>query len=120
MRREFGSYIEAWHARWKREEQQRAALEERARRLVPELAQHLRVAYGASRVFLFGSLAWGGFRWGSDIDLAAEGLPAGHALYRASAELDEMAKPFRVELVALEDASDELVSKIAERGIEVM
>jgi predicted nucleotidyltransferase len=45
-----------------------------ARELLPELAGALRNA-GARRVVLFGSLAAGRFREGSDIDLAVSGLP---------------------------------------------
>jgi predicted nucleotidyltransferase len=100
----FRSYVDAWRARWARDAAKTAALADRARGLVPRLAEHLRVRHGAVRVWLFGSLAWGGFTPGSDIDLAAEGLPPGRAVYRVAAELDELARPFRVEIVPIEDA----------------
>lgn len=71
---------------------------------------------GARSVFLFGSLAWGGFHAGSDIDIAVEGLPVDASVYRIAAELDPIAAPFRVELVPLEDASEGLREKILHRG----
>ena len=41
-----------------------------------EVANYLRERHGATRVLLFGSLASGQYRAGSDIDIYFEGVPA--------------------------------------------
>ncbi len=115
----FASYVEAWKSRWEADRAEDLRLAREARSLVPRLADHLRKAHGARRVFLFGSLAEGRFHRGSDIDLAAEGLAPGAVLYRAGAELDDLAAPFRVDLVPLEDAVEPLRRKVLEHGVEV-
>ena len=58
----------------------------------------------------------GGGHEHSDIDLAAEGLPPGSAPFRAAAELDDLARPFAVDLVPLEDARPEMRTRIHQRG----
>src|SRR5918999_1654032 len=60
--------------------------------------------YGATRVFMFGSLGRGGVQdVRSDIDLAVEGLPDGRA-----AELIAAPRSCRLDVVALETTSPEL------------
>ena len=49
--------------------------EARVREQLPELVRLLEAA-GAHRVWLFGTLAWGGFHEASDVDVAVEGLDA--------------------------------------------
>ena len=98
------SYVSAWRKRFALAERERAALERRARDLLPILCRHLTEHYGARRIWLIGSLAEGGFHETSDIDLVVEGLPPGAELFRAGAELDDLARPFRVDLVPYEDA----------------
>lgn len=115
----YDGYIEGWRRRWEAEREENERLAARALELLPTLAGHLKRAYGARRVFLFGSLAEGRFRRGSDIDLAAEDLPGGAAIYRAAAELDELAAPFEVQLVPLEDAEESLRRKILHSGVLV-
>jgi hypothetical protein len=44
-----------------------------------EVAKYLRERHGATRVLLFGSLATGKYRIGSDIDIYFEGVPPGKA-----------------------------------------
>jgi predicted nucleotidyltransferase len=74
---------------------------------------------GCSEVFLFGSLATGGARADSDIDLAVRGCPTGrffHLLGRLLLELER-----EVDLVRLDDADpfaqhllqDELLVRLA-------
>lgn len=65
---------------------------------------------------MFGSLVEGGFHERSDIDLAVEGLPGGAALFRAAVELDEIASPFEVDLVPLEEARPDIRARVLERG----
>ena len=70
-------YVEAWRERFRRAEQDRLERAARARGLLPVLVRHLVEGYGVRRVWVFGSLADDAFHAGSDIDLAAEGLPPG-------------------------------------------
>jgi predicted nucleotidyltransferase len=92
---------------WRRElaQAERAATERgrRARALLPELVEVLVAGWHPGRIWLIGSLASGRFHGGSDIDLVAEGLPAG-GFYHACAALDRVAGEFVVDLVPLESA----------------
>lgn len=110
------SYAAAWRARFQAAEQARAERAAAARALLPRLVRHLVEHCDVRRVWLYGSLAEGGFHERSDIDLAAEGLPPGLALFRAGAELDELARPFSVDLVPLEDARPSVRTRILQRG----
>ncbi len=80
------------------------------------LATLLRSRFGVRRVVLFGSLARGEFGRGSDIDLAVEGLAADR-LFRAGADLDEMAHGIRVDLVPVESATRSLRDRLENEGI---
>ena len=60
----------------------------------------LRDEYGATRVWLFGSLVWGGFHADSDLDVAVEGLEPidlGVAMAEASAICGALVELFRLE-----------------------
>ena len=72
---ELDSYLRGWHRRWEERQQADAASARQARRIAEALARTLLQRYGARRVVLVGSLARGEFVAGSDIDLAAEGIP---------------------------------------------
>ena len=65
-------------------------------------------------MYLFGSLAWGGFHEGSDVDLAVEGIapdrPA-QAATEASAAAHHV-----VELFALEDLPDAFRERVTSEG----
>lgn len=91
---------------------------ERRTRLTSEargLAQRLVEGFGASRVWLFGSLVWGRPDEASDLDLAAEGL-AEEAYFRAlAALLRDAAVP--VDLVRLEEAPPSLRERILRSGL---
>jgi predicted nucleotidyltransferase len=116
QRSDVESYAGAWRARFQAAEQARADRAAVARALLPRLVQHLAERYGVRRVWLYGSLAEGGFHEHSDIDLAAEGFPPGSALFRAGAELEELARPFTVDLVPLEDARPSVQAHILQAG----
>lgn len=81
-----------------------------AAEVIPQIARQL----GATRVFLFGSLVWGGANDRSDIDLAVEGI--------TPARIDDfggeaiMRLPARVDVVRLEDAPPSLATRILESG----
>ncbi len=99
---------------------EQAAADARAARLraiLPEAARCLRETYGARRVVLFGSLATGGHHVGSDLDLAASGIPPAR-YFAALAELMGLVNG-PVDLVRLEEAPVSLAERIAAEGIEL-
>ncbi len=102
----------------RREAERREAAALRAQRLrdaAPALARMLRERYGATRVWLFGSLAWGEPDARSDLDLAVEGLPT-ERYFSALGEL-LMSAPASVDLVRMEEAPAALVGRIREAGV---
>jgi len=113
---EFEPYIRAWRERWRRQREADAEAACEARKTAERLARHLREVYGARRVVLAGSLARGEFRVGSDIDLAAEGIPDDR-FFRAGADLEAAAGGLHVELVPLESANPDYLADLARDGI---
>lgn len=85
----------------------------RLRAALPEVVSFLRQE-GATRVWLFGSLARDGFRHDSDVDLAVEGLEF-HAWLRASVRCTELLRR-QVDLVRLEDAPPTLAQTVLACG----
>ena len=85
-----------------------------AHQALPDLVGLL-VSRGARRVWLFGSLAWGGPHEDSDIDPAVEGMPEDD-LWRAQGEA-LTAAPCGVDLVRTEDVPLTLASRIRASGI---
>lgn len=65
---------------------------------------------------LVGSLARGDFGPGSDIDLAAEGLPD-ESFFAAGAALEALAGGVKVDLVPLESATPAFRQRVAEEGV---
>jgi predicted nucleotidyltransferase len=113
---EFEPYLRAWRERWRRQREadEKAAVE--AREIADRLADRLRDVYGVSRVVLVGSLARGDFRVGSDIDLAAEGVPDDR-FFRAGADLEAAAGGLHVDLVPLESADPAFLADLDREGI---
>ena len=71
--------------------------------------------YGARRVFLFGSMARGDARPGSDVDLACEGLPPGR-FFEAWGKLLLFTER-EVDLVDLSEVKGPLRRRIEEEGV---
>jgi len=71
--------------------------------------------YGARRVFLFGSMARGDVRPGSDVDLACEGLPPGR-FFEAWGRL-LLFTGREVDLVDLSEVKEPLRRRIEEEGV---
>lgn len=113
---EFASYVRAWEERWAEQRRADAAAAEAARRTAEELARLLRERYGARRVVLTGSLARGEFAAGSDIDLAAEGVPADR-FFQAGADLDAAAGGLHVDLVPIECATPAYLAHLETEGV---
>ncbi|BAS28162.1 nucleotidyltransferase family protein [Limnochorda pilosa] len=107
-------YVAGWRARALAERQQREAFTDRARREALRLAQILCSEFGATRVYLFGSLARGWARLTSDIDLAVEGLAAD--LYLQACARIEAETDLPVDLVDLREAPPSLVRRVHEEG----
>ena len=112
----FESYIAGWPDRRERERCTRVQAGERAFAVARELARVLVDGYGARRVVLVGSLARGDFSDGSDIDLAAEGLPD-ESFFAAGAELEALAGGIGVDLVPIESATSAFRARVAQEGI---
>jgi predicted nucleotidyltransferase len=111
-----GSYARAWRRRWDRQRRDDEAAAAAGLELASRLARLLRDHHGARRVVLFGSLARGDFRVGSDIDLAAEGIPPDR-FFRAGADLDAAAGEVHVDLLPLESAGPRARAAIAAEGV---
>lgn len=100
-----------------RSAERRARADVRAARLRAQLepaARILRDSFGASHVFLFGSLADGTFSEASDVDLAVADLPRAR-YFEALAELMRLFG-VRVDLVRIEDAPSSLRDCILQEG----
>ncbi|MCL5966808.1 MAG: nucleotidyltransferase domain-containing protein [Deltaproteobacteria bacterium] len=78
-----------------------------ARATAERIARTLVSRFGAERVLLFGSLARAEFTPWSDIDLAAEGIPA-KDFYRAVAYAAGASAIWKVDLVDMKDCPDSL------------
>lgn len=113
---EFEPYIRIWRERWARQQQADAEAARGARELAERLARHLCERYGARRVVLLGSLARDEFRSGSDIDLAAAGIPD-EDFFRAGADLEAAAGELHVDLVPIESADRAFLAELSRDGI---
>lgn len=96
-----------------RAESVRADAMERAHRI----ADLLKTRYSASAVTLYGSLAEGCFHDRSDIDILVEGFNGPY--WEMYVEADEIAGPFDLSVVCIEDAEDTLIEYARERGIRL-
>lgn len=85
-----------------------------ARAAARDLARLLADEFGASQVWLFGSLAWGEPDLDADIDLAVTGLDP-DAYFAALGRL-LCAAPFSVDLVCLQEAPEALRTRILRDG----
>ncbi len=79
-------------------------------------AKFLKEKYGV-QVYLFGSLAWGGFWEKSDIDLALEGLDDPKQYLKVFGEAWEVVSPFELDLVMFQDIDDDFRNEIRSRGV---
>jgi uncharacterized protein len=113
---EFDSYLRGWRRRWEERRRADEAAARQALRIAGTLAGILRERYGARRVVLVGSLARGEFVAGSDIDLAAEGIPA-ERFFRAGADLEAAAGGLHVDLIPIESANAAFLADLSRDGI---
>ena len=101
-------------ARAERELQDRDRYFGRLRQRLPEAAAALRSEFGAGRVVLFGSVAWGGIHAHSDVDLAVDGV-AEHVAGAAEARVAELVGQ-AVEVVRLEALPDDFAARVLRDG----
>lgn len=80
-----------------------------------DVAAMLKERYGVKQVYLYGSLAWGGFDRHSDIDLYLVGFQGNY--WRAYSEAEDIAAPIEVSLACEEDCIDSLKNKVLENGV---
>jgi len=82
-----------------------------------EKAEAILVHHGAQRVILYGSLARGDYRPGSDIDLCVEGIPD-HEYFRTVAEcLMEIDRP--VSVIDLKDIKGYFREVVLREGVVI-
>lgn len=113
-----GLYAEYKKGLLRREEARKKRLhrlQDLAKQEALRLADILSSNFGARKVYLFGSLAEGDFIEGSDIDLAAQGIPD-EKFYKAVGRLIGKSD-FSVDLVDLEDVSAGMREYIEKRGV---
>lgn len=88
---------------------------EDARIKAEDIAKMLKENYEVKQVYLYGSLAWGGFAEGSDIDLFAIGFKGNYwEMYNRAKRI---AFPFMVSIVCEEDALPSLKEDVLKRGL---
>ena len=112
----FDSYIEAWRERLSRETAELEKSLAHARAKASDCAAVLAEKFGASEVYLIGSVAGTRrFHERSDIDLCVRGLDS-HRYLQALSEAAEIAGR-DVDLILLEEATPELVRRAQREGI---
>lgn len=111
------SLAKAWRRRFDREAEDLERAAQAGREGAARAARALVEEFGAREVWLFGSLAWGSPHAGSDVDIAAGGIPA-ERYFGALARACEVVGA-QVDLVPLEDAAPSLRERIVRRGIRL-
>jgi predicted nucleotidyltransferase len=111
---EMQGYVDGFRARCALAEGRRRELEAGALAAVERWVERLQRVPGVRRIILYGSLAKGTFREGSDVDLAVEGLAAvDHFRLWAELERDES---FRLDLHRWEELSEGLREVVGSYG----
>lgn len=93
----------------------RQTLKDKAFARAQAVAAVLKKDFKADQVILFGSLAEGAFREGSDIDIFVEGWQG--LFWDMYLQAEKAAHPFTVSIVCFEDAKPSLVQEVKEKGV---
>jgi predicted nucleotidyltransferase len=109
-------YVEGYDRRKAARLAAREADADRARALVPRLAEICR-EHGATRVRLFGSLVTRFYGETPDVDLAVDGLPPAK-YFDLLAALQRTAGPVGVDLVDTSSCAPELLARIEQDGVD--
>ncbi len=111
-------YKHGWAKRKKKSENALKIRYRLALKKANECARVLKGRYGIKKVILFGSTVNGKFSEHSDIDLAIYGVVE-HQYPDIAWALYDLALPFKVDLVPIEQAPPRLQKKIKEEGKEL-
>ena len=114
----YGEYVQAWRARLANEEHERLQHAHRLREVALACAHRLVQDFGASKVYLFGSLLEEGWVHDrSDIDLAVEGLD-GKLYFKALRDIWQLLPAgVALDLVSLEGAWPGLAERVKTEGM---
>jgi predicted nucleotidyltransferase len=82
---------------------------------VQKVAEMIKTKYRVKDIFLYGSLAWGGFTEHSDLDLFLVGFQGKY--WDMLLEAERLSRPFVVSIVCEEDASSSLKKEVLRKGI---
>jgi len=96
------------------DEQEKKSYYQQAWQKAKDAAVMLKQDYGVKEVYLYGSLAWGGFDWDSDIDLYLVGFEGNY--WAAYCEAEAITSPIKVSLACEEDCMDSLKAKVLMEG----
>ena len=88
---------------------------QRALQKAEEISTMLRMKYGVKQIYLYGSLAWGGFDNHSDIDLFMIGFTGNY--WQAFSDAEAIGMPIEVSLACEEDCQDSLKNKVLAKGV---
>lgn len=112
---QYAEFKKSWNNRKRREERNFLALQALLTEKLKVCANEIK-NLGAKKVILFGSLATGRFRKGSDIDIAVEGLTAG-SYFKALGVVEEILGDVPFDLVDLREALPSVKVKVEKEGI---
>lgn len=101
----------------KLDEQDKEDMTDQALRKAKGVAAMLKQYYEVKHVYLYGSLAWGGFSANSDIDLMITGFKGNY--WRACSEAEAIAAPIEISLACEENCVVSLRNKVLQRGVEL-
>ena len=80
-------------------------------------AKLIKEDFDASKVILYGSLAAGHFKEGSDIDLLVVGFNG--SFWNMYIQVEEIVSPIPISVICREDASKSLIMEAYEKGVEM-
>ena len=95
-----------------------AGRQEHAWKSARAIAHRLRADFGATDVYLFGSLASGYFHARSDIDLAVRGVPA-ERLAQAWIALESMAAPLSIDMLDFDSLPTGWRETVSKKGVRL-
>jgi len=108
-------FLNMHHQLLKIRSRRRRELIKKARSKAGKVAKMLKTNYRAREVYLYGSLAWGGFAEGSDIDLLVVCFTGNY--WEMYVEAERVARPFAISIVCAEDASSSLKQEVFRKGV---
>ena len=112
---------EAWQKRAEEKQHKKYMLQKDAMKKARQAATFIEERYGASQIYLYGSLAWNHhFDTHSDIDLLVEGFTRQDKYWQMLCEVWKIVSPFPPSVVLAEDACADLLEKVRKQGVELI